>query len=217
MLTRGCWIAAAAAMLALAGCSVVRPAPVVQGQTLRMPPGALKRIAVLPFSHRDTMRTSSDAGATTPEIAAELVARFMTEAMNKRGIQVIPASDLSTALSAQGLKPMDINPRTASELAAAKFGATAIMIGQVSRYRERQGEKFGSTGAASVAFNATIYATRSRTRAVGGGVRDPNAALPVLSEALGGVGFRIHTRDRCPRWALRATRPGKIRSSHRLR
>jgi hypothetical protein len=159
MLTRGCWIAAAAAMLALAGCSVVRPAPVVQGQTLRMPPGALKRIAVLPFSHRDTMRTSSDAGATTPEIAAELVARFMTEAMNKRGIQVIPASDLSTALSAQGLKPMDINPRTASELAAAKFGATAIMIGQVSRYRERQGEKFGSTGAASVAFNATIYAT----------------------------------------------------------
>ena len=159
MLTRGCWIAAAAAMLALAGCSVVRPAPVVQGQTLRMPPGALKRIAVLPFSHRDTMRTSSDAGATTPEIAAELVARFMTEAMNKRGIQVIPASDLSTALSAQGLKPMDINPRTAAELAAAEFGATAIMIGQVSRYRERQGEKFGSTGAASVAFNATIYAT----------------------------------------------------------
>ena len=31
------------------------------------------------------------------------------------------------------------------------------MIGQVSRYRERQGEKFSSTGGASVAFNATIY------------------------------------------------------------
>jgi hypothetical protein len=157
MLTRGRWIVAAAAMLALAGCSVIRPAPVVQGQTLRIPPGGLKRIAVLPFSHRDTMRPSSDAGATSPEIAAELVARFMTEAMAKRGIEVIPASDLSTALSAQGLKPMDINPRTAAELAAAKFGATAIMIGQVSRYRERQGEKYGSTGAASVAFNATIY------------------------------------------------------------
>ena len=76
-----------------------------------------------------------------------------------RGIDVIPASDLATALNAQGLKPMDINPRTAADLAAAKFGATAIMIGQVSRYRERQGEKFGSTGAASVAFNATIYTT----------------------------------------------------------
>jgi hypothetical protein len=86
-----------------------------------------------------------------------LVTRFITEAMAKRGIQVIPASDLSTALNAQGLKPTDINPRTAAEVAAAKFGATAIMMGQVSRYRERQGEKFGSTGAASVAFNVTIY------------------------------------------------------------
>jgi hypothetical protein len=157
MLTRDRWIITVAAMLALAGCSVVRPAPVVQGQTLKIPPGALKRIAVLPFSHRDTMRPSPDAGATSPEIAAELVARFITEAMSKRGIEVIPASDLATALNAQGLKPMDINPRTAAELAAAKFGATAILIGQVSRYRERQGEKFSSTGAASVAFNATIY------------------------------------------------------------
>jgi hypothetical protein len=156
MLTRGCWIIAVASLLALAGCSVIRPAPVVQGQTLRIPPGALKRIAVLPFSHKDTLPKYSGEGAA-PETAAELVTRFLTEAIARRGIQVIPASDLATALSAQGLKPMDINPRTASELAAAKFGATAIMIGQVSRYRERQGEKFGSGGAASVAFNVTIY------------------------------------------------------------
>jgi hypothetical protein len=152
-------VVACIAVLAFAGCSVVRPAPVVQNQTLKIPRGGLKRIAVLPFTHRDTMRPSSEAGATSPEIAAELVARFITESMSKRGIDVIPASDLATALNAQGLKSMDINPRTAADLAAAKFGATAIMIGQVSRYRERQGERFGSTGAASVAFNATIYTT----------------------------------------------------------
>jgi hypothetical protein len=159
MLNRGRWVTAAAAMLVLAGCSAIRPAPVVRNQTLRIPAGALKRIAVLPFSHGDTMRYNAEAGGTSPAIAAELVARFITEALAKRGIQVIPASDLSTALRAQGMKPTDINPRTAAELAAAKFGATAIMIGQVSRYRERQGERFGSTGAASVAFNVTIYAT----------------------------------------------------------
>jgi hypothetical protein len=152
-------LVACVAVLALVACSVIRPAPVVQNQTLKVPPGALKRVAVLPFTHRDTMRPSTEASATSPEIAAELVARFITEAMSLRGIDVIPASDLATALNAQGLKSMDINPRTAADLAAAKFGATAIMIGQVSRYRERQGEKFGSTGAASVAFNATIYAT----------------------------------------------------------
>jgi hypothetical protein len=156
MLTRGRWIITAAAMLALAGCSTFRSAPAVQHQTMRIPAGALKKVAVLPFSHKDTLPKYSGEG-TAPETAAELVARFITEAMAKRGIQVIPASDLSTALNAQGLKPMDINPRTAAELAAREFGATAIMIGQVSRYRERQGEKFGSTGSASVAFNATIY------------------------------------------------------------
>jgi hypothetical protein len=156
MLTRGRWIMAAAALLALAGCSSFRSAPVVRHQTMRIPPGALKRVAVLPFSHKDTLPKYSGEGAA-PETAAELVTRFITEAMAKRGIQVIPASDLSTALNAQGLKPTDINPRTAAEVAAAKFGATAIMMGQVSRYREREGEKFGSAGAASVAFNATIY------------------------------------------------------------
>jgi hypothetical protein len=150
-------LVACVAALAFVGCSVVRPAPVVQGETRKIPQGGLKRIAVLPFTHRDTMRPSSEAGATTPQIAAELVARFVTEAMSKRGIDVIPASDLATALTAQGLKPMDINPRTAAGVAATEFGATAIMIGQVSRYRERQGERFGSTGAASVAFNVTVY------------------------------------------------------------
>ena len=109
MLTCGRWIITAVAMLTLGGCSIIRPAPVVQNQTMRIPAGALKRIAVLPFGHRDTMRSSSEVGGTSPEIAAVLVARFITEAMAKRGIEVIPASDLSTALNAQGLKPMGIN------------------------------------------------------------------------------------------------------------
>ena len=134
----------------------MRPAPVVQNQTMRVPHGAMKRVAVIPFTHRDTMRTAAVTD-TSPEMAAELVTRFITDAMNKRGMQVIPASDLVTAFNAQGLKPFDINPRTAAELAASKFGATAIMMGRVSRYRERVGESFGSTSAASVAFDFTIY------------------------------------------------------------
>ncbi len=134
----------------------MRPAPVVQNQTMRVPDGAMKRVAVIPFTHRDTMRTAMATGVS-PEMAAELVTRFITDAMGKRGIQVIPASDLVTAFKAQGLKPFDINPRTAAELAASEFGATAIMMGRVSRYREREGESFGSTSAASVAFDLTVY------------------------------------------------------------
>jgi hypothetical protein len=156
VLTRALRFISAAAAIALVGCSVMRPAPVVQNQTMRVPHGAMKRVAVIPFTHRDTMRTAAVTD-TSPELAAELVTRFITDAMAKRGMQVIPASDLVTAFNAQGLKPFDINPRTAAELAASKFGATAIMMGRVSRYRERVGESFGSTSAASVAFDFTIY------------------------------------------------------------
>jgi len=157
MLTRSRWIMAAVAMLALAGCSAVRPAPVVRNQTLRIPQGTLEKVAVVPFSHKDTLLKYSGEGSVSPETAAELVARFMTDAMAKRGIRVIPASDLATAINAQGLKAADINPRVAAELAAREFGATAIMVGQVSRYRERSGEKYGAKSSASVAFSATIY------------------------------------------------------------
>ena len=123
---------------------------------MKVPQGTLKRIAVIPFTHRDTMRSAS-AMATSPEMAAELVTRFITDAMGKRGIQVIPASDLVTAFRAQGVEPFNVNPRIAAELAATEFGATAILMGRVSRYREREGESFGSNSAASVAFDLTVY------------------------------------------------------------
>ncbi len=157
MLIRVRWIAVAAASIALAGCSAVRPAPVVQSQALRMPPGTLKKVAVVPFSHKDTLAKYSGEASASPDTAAELVTRFLTDALAKRGIPVIPASDFETAFSARGLQPTDLNPRTAAALAAREFGATAILIGEVSRYRERVGESYGATTAASVAFNATIY------------------------------------------------------------
>jgi len=158
MLTRARWRAAALAALALAGCSAVRPAPVVQTQQLRFPPDALRKVAIVPFTHRDTMPIPAEASGPSPQIAAELVARFISEAMARRGIAVIPASDLSTAFSAQGLLPSDLDPKTAAQFAAEKFGATAIVMGQVSRYRERQGDRYGSLGPASVAFSVTMYA-----------------------------------------------------------
>jgi hypothetical protein len=160
MLSRGRWVMAAAAWFALAGCS----APIVQHQTMRMPPGTLKKVAVVPFSHKDTLLKYSGEDGASPETAAELVARFITEALTRRGIQVVPASDLAIALNAQGLKSADVNPRAAAELAAREFGATAIMVGQVSRYRERSGEKFGSSSAASVAFKVTVYSATAVQR-----------------------------------------------------
>jgi hypothetical protein len=149
--------AAVAAMLACVSCSAVTPAPVVENQTLRMAPGTLDKIAVMPFQTKDTLVRYSEETGSSPEATAELVARFVTEALVRRGFAVIPPSDVEIALAGSGAATPSFDPRAAAELAARDFGATAVMLGRVSRYRERGGEKYGASTAASVAFDVSIY------------------------------------------------------------
>jgi hypothetical protein len=149
--------AAFAALLVLAGCSFLRPAPVVENRTLRVPDGALDRVAVIPFAAKDTLVKHVTQGGDSPEMATELVARFVTDALTKRGFRVIPASDMAIALNARGITQGRHNPRVVAEIAAQEFGATAVLLGQVSRYRDRVGERYGSSKAASVAFEVSIH------------------------------------------------------------
>ncbi len=46
----------------------------------------------------------------------------------------------------------------AAALAAHKFGATAVLTGEVLRYRERSGEALGTSRPASVGFELKLYA-----------------------------------------------------------
>lgn len=149
----GSWLVAAFALL---GCSAVTQKPVIENTTMRIPPGTLDRIAVVPFYPKETLAKYSSAG-TSPAAAAELVARFMTEALAQRGMRVVAPSDVEIAFVGQGVPAPRLDPRAAAELAAREFGATAVMLGQVSRYRERGGESYGATSPASVAFEVTIY------------------------------------------------------------
>jgi hypothetical protein len=151
-------------MLVWASCSAFTPAPVVENRTFRIPPGTLEKIAVMPFHTKDTLvRYSADSGSS-PETAAELVARFMTEALARRGIAVIPPSDVEIALAGASAAMPSLDPRAAAEIAARDFGATAVMLGRVSRYRERGGERYGASTAASVAFDVTIYSAPAAQR-----------------------------------------------------
>jgi hypothetical protein len=70
---------------------------------------------------------------------------------------VIPPTDLALILNSQGISQERRNLVTIAEVAAREFGATAIMLGQVSRYRDRTGESLGSSKAASVAFEVSIH------------------------------------------------------------
>jgi hypothetical protein len=151
-------------MLVCVSCSSVTSAPVVESRTYRIPPGTLKKIAVMPFQVKDTLVRYSAETGSSPEATAQLVARFMTEALVRRGVAVIAPSDVAIALAGNGVTTPTFDPRAAAELAAREFGATAVMLGRVSRYRERGGEKYGSSTAASVAFEVTIYSAPAAQR-----------------------------------------------------
>jgi hypothetical protein len=151
-------------MLVCVGCASVTSAPVVENQTYRIPPGTLKKIAIMPFQIKDTLVRYSAETGTSPEATAELVARFITEALVQRGIAVIPPSDVGIALAGQSVTMPSFDPRAAAEIVARDFGATAVMLGRVSRYRERGGEKYGASTAASVAFEISIYSAPAAQR-----------------------------------------------------
>ena len=156
--------AAVAPLLVGLGCAAVTPAPVVENRTYRIPAGTLDKIAVMPFQTKDTLvRYAAEAGGS-PEAAAELVGRFVTEALARRGIAVIPPSDVQIALAGASAAMPTVDPRAAAEIAARDFGATAVMLGRVSRYRERGGEKYGTSTAASVAFEVSIYSAPAAQR-----------------------------------------------------
>jgi len=152
------------ALAAVLGCAVVTPAPIVQHHSMRIPKGSLAKVAVLAFQPTASFVRARAGGEESPESIADLVARLMTDALMKRGIEIIGPSDLQIALVAQGLTSSRVDRRAAARIAAQKFGATAILFGDVSRWRDRSGERWGSSSSASVAFSVALYSAPGMQR-----------------------------------------------------
>lgn len=162
---RRLWLCALAAALAGAlGCAAVIPAPVVEHHTMRIPEGALRKVAVLPFQPTPSFVRAREGNDVSAASIADQIARMMTIELMKRRVEVIAPSDLQTALIAQGMPVGRVDRRAAAQLAARDFGATAILFGDVSRWRERGGERYGSSTAASVAFNVALYTAPTMRR-----------------------------------------------------
>jgi hypothetical protein len=89
--------------------------------------------------------------------AADLVSTFVTDALRAQGFAVVPPSDLLAAFVAQGRPLPRLDPRESGALAAREFGASAVMIGKVYRYREREGEAFGALRPASVGYEMSLH------------------------------------------------------------
>ncbi len=195
------------ALLVWTGCAALIPAPIVENQTFRIPKGALEKIAIIPFAAKPLPLGRTQAGGIPPAEAAKLIARFMADALAKRGMSVIPPSDMEIAFANQRVPIPRRDPRAAAELAVEQFGATAVMLGQVSRYRERAGERYGSTKGASVAFEVTIFSATAIHRVWA--TKFDQTQRPITENALNaprypGGGTRWLTAAELAQWGVAA-------------
>lgn len=158
----GFLVALAVAALLATGCDTrspmrIRPGPVVTAPRSLRNHDALRKVAVMPFYAQ--VPTGRSIGATESVTAynADLIAGYFSDALIASGISVIAPSDLELAFTGKGLAVPKENPLLAVERASADFGATAVAVGRVTRWRERQGSAAGATQPASVAFEVSLY------------------------------------------------------------
>lgn len=125
---------AAVAGLACVGTVVDRSYPALDQR--RAP---ILRIAVAPF------------GA---EPAAGVVARHLTEALVDRGVEVVGPEDVARALGS--VEPAAGVPALAA-LVKSQFDADALVLGEITRWVEREGAAAGSQRPASVGLRVELY------------------------------------------------------------
>jgi hypothetical protein len=101
------------------------------------------RIAVAPFGAQPENAVPS----------AGVVARHLTEALVDRGVEVVGPEDVARALG--GVEPAGV-PALAA-LVKSQFDADALVLGEITRWVEREGGAAGSLRPASVGVRVELY------------------------------------------------------------
>jgi len=163
----------AASVLAIAGLAFgctdmvrVTETPAVATKGL-----AIRRLAVAPF--RVVQRPSA---APIPSDVGGLVAGFAGEGLARRGVDVVPATDVAQGLG-MGDEAALPDTRTIVQAAAQKFGADTVAVGSVTRWRERSGEAAGTMEPASVGFEVKLYSAANGALLWAGAFDETQVAL----------------------------------------
>ncbi len=153
--------------LCLAACETrsplrIRPGPVVPSQDRGLTAEALRKVAVVPFYPQTSAAQSSapqpgSSNQGTSWADAALVSGFLSDALAARGVPVVAPNDVELAFTAQGQPVPRLDPEATATRCARDFGATAVVLGRLLRWREREGSAAGSTRPASVAFEVTVF------------------------------------------------------------
>ncbi len=159
---RGAVVGVLLGLVVAAGCT--RPRPIIAQRQFAPTHGLLQTIAVMPFYPARALASQRGPKEESPWVSAALVTRFVTEALVEHGFGVVPASDLETAFRGEGQVTPRLDPRSAAATASRNFGASAVMLGELLRFRERSGGAGGSERPASVAFRVVIYSAPDARR-----------------------------------------------------
>jgi len=118
----------------------------------------LHKLAVAPFEAGRPYVRASDRQAVDPDAAA-VVSKQVAEALRARGIDVVGPEDVRTAADPSAAPSDTMDPSRLVSVASRQFGADAVLIGTVLRWRDRVGEKLGASKSASVGFEVTLLRT----------------------------------------------------------
>ena len=118
-------------------------------------PIAISKVAVVGFH----AMPREGAEPIRPD-ATDLVASYVADAFSASGIDTVPPSDVEQALGADAGSAGSAT--SVVQQAAQHFGANAVAVGTVYKFRERSGEALGTTQPASVGFEVKLYTADGR-------------------------------------------------------
>jgi hypothetical protein len=160
----------------------------------------------VPFAYRPELAYDETAGGLAPQEVADLVTTFVAEAIAAQGIQVVPPSDVEVVFTNQGRAVPRRDPRAAAEVLSREFGATSVVLGEVIRWREREGEAYGADQPASVGFEFALRSLAGRTlyQTRFDHTQRTLTADPLTARKYPGGGTRFLTAAELARWGAGA-------------
>ncbi|HTY16551.1 MAG TPA: hypothetical protein VMH82_02365 [Myxococcota bacterium] len=161
---------ASALLLALATAGCTDMVRVTETPSVAQNGLSIHRIAVAPF------RTGPRA---MPPETGSLVAGFTADALARRGLDVIPPTDVAQSLGLSDPNVQLPDAKAIVQAAAQRFGADTVAVGSVSRWQERTGQAAGTMQPASVALEVKLYATAAGALMWAGAFDETQVALGV--------------------------------------
>jgi hypothetical protein len=133
--------------------SFAAPTHVVVNENPQINKYTIRKIAVLPFGYKRFARVSN----RDRDINEILTRMFIKELITNSTYQIMPREEINKLLSAYNIDSFN-KEKFANGLSLLKNkGIDGVVMGEVSRYRERKGSAFSAKSPGSVAFQIYFF------------------------------------------------------------